>query len=782
MKTFNPSRPAGSIPRPPLAKHRRTVAARPGALLIRTFWTLYPHPCFFTETVRTLVLALFWWWVLLTSSSVVVGHGDSMSAATALSLGSSTSGAIDWAGDEDWFVVQVTSSGALTAYTTGATDTYGYLVDSAGSTLSSNDDDPYPNFRVSSSVTAGSYYIRVRHYSSSGTGDYTLYTSFTSSPSNNSSTTTPSGGDAGNSISSAATLSVGSAASDQIDYAGDEDFFRLQIGSSGTLTAYSTGNTDTYGYLLDSAGAALTYNDDNPYPNFRFSYSISAGTYYIRVRHYSSSGTGPYSVYTEFSGAVSGSNSTTGSVSLSDALDNTALAWSSAGNASWFGQTSIAYAGGDAAQSGSISHSSSSSLDTTITGPATLSFIWSVSSESGYDYLRFLINGVQQNAISGSSGWSFQTYNLPSGSHSVSWNYTTDGSVLSGSNAGWVDDVQISSTTTSPPPASETPDLIFRHPQQGLNAIWFMNGSQLQQSEFLLPDLTPDLDWNIVGAGDFNSDGKKDLVWQHRSTGMIGVWFMNGRAMTTTGVTNPDRASDLGWRIVGVADFNWDNKPDLLWQHQATTQIAIWYMDGLNLTSALLTSPSSPSDYGWQIVGTGDFNRDGRTDLVWQHANWDYVAVWYMNGALFTGSTYTSPYSPYDLNWDIVDTGDFNNDGYPDFLWQHRSYGLIAIWFMNNAVMTSSTYTSPSGPNPANWQVQTVADFDYSTALLTDTDSDLMPDAWEQQYFGTLSQSAYSDYDNDGVSNVQEYRDGSNPIIPRVYVRIGRPRSGSHFP
>jgi hypothetical protein len=40
----------------------------------------------------------------------------------------------------------------------------------------------------------------------------------------------------------------------------------------------------------------VAFNDDNPFPNFSMSTSVGPGTYYVRVRHYSSGGTGAYTL------------------------------------------------------------------------------------------------------------------------------------------------------------------------------------------------------------------------------------------------------------------------------------------------------------------------------------------------------------------------------------------------------------------------------------------------------------------------------------------------------
>jgi subtilisin family serine protease len=146
-----------------------------------------------------------------------------------------------------------------------------------------------------------------------------------------------------------------------------------------------------------------------------------------------------------YSAASASSNSVTpvsSSVVFGEALDDTELAWSSGGGSVWFAQSNTSINGGNAAQSGVIGHSQSSYIETSVTGPGTLSFYWRVSSESGYDYLRFLFDGVEQTgAISGESGWIQQVYTVDSGVHTLRWTYDKDFSVDGGSDAGWLDSV-----------------------------------------------------------------------------------------------------------------------------------------------------------------------------------------------------------------------------------------------------------------------------------------------------------------------------------------------------
>jgi len=128
---------------------------------------------------------------------------------------------------------------------------------------------------------------------------------------------------------------------------------------------------------------------------------------------------------------------------LSEALD-TPLILTTGGSADWFAQTTTSYYGADAAQSGNISHSQDSWMQTTVSGKGTVKFYWKVSSEEDFDFLKFYIDGSLQEQISGlKDDWERQTYTIStSGSHTLEWRYMKDGSGDSGRDCGWVDKVE----------------------------------------------------------------------------------------------------------------------------------------------------------------------------------------------------------------------------------------------------------------------------------------------------------------------------------------------------
>jgi len=130
-------------------------------------------------------------------------------------------------------------------------------------------------------------------------------------------------------------------------------------------------------------------------------------------------------------------------LTLGEAVNAPSLTWTTGGTAAWFPETTFSHDGVAAAQSGVIGNSQQSWMQTTVEGPGTATFWWCVSSESGYDYLNFLLDGTLQVRISGEVAWQQKSLYIPAGSHELRWTYSKDGSYIAGSDCGRLDQVAI---------------------------------------------------------------------------------------------------------------------------------------------------------------------------------------------------------------------------------------------------------------------------------------------------------------------------------------------------
>jgi hypothetical protein len=92
-------------------------------------------------------------------------------------------------------------------------------------------------------------------------------------------------------------------------------------------------------------------------------------------------------------------------------------------------------------------------LPITLAADGVVSFYRRTSTESGFDWLRFYIDGSPPaNSIwSGETAWGQSSFNLTAGAHTLRWAFTRDGSGISGSNTCWVALINVTNVVTAPP-------------------------------------------------------------------------------------------------------------------------------------------------------------------------------------------------------------------------------------------------------------------------------------------------------------------------------------------
>ncbi len=240
------------------------------------------------------------------------------------------------------------------------------------------------------------------------------------------------------------------------------------------------------------------------------------------------------------------------------------------------------------------------------------------------------------------------------------------------------------------------PDVIWEDPVSGFAQVWYLGGTQ-GISILSAANLTLSNPWRIVGVADFDGNGTPDVLWQDPVAGSVQIWYMGGamgnEVMTAATLTGPNP-----WRIVSVGDFNKDGHPDLLWEDTTTGFAQIWYMggaQGLTLLNAANLNVSNP----WHIVGSGDFNGDGIPDVLWQDPVSGTVQIWYMGGAL--GNVVQSAVNLTANPWHVVAVADYNLDGHPDVVFQDPVSNSAQVFFYNGSEGTTLLTTGVlSGPNP----------------------------------------------------------------------------------
>jgi hypothetical protein len=239
----------------------------------------------------------------------------------------------------------------------------------------------------------------------------------------------------------------------------------------------------------------------------------------------------------------------------------------------------------------------------------------------------------------------------------------------------------------------------------GQLAVWSIDRGTIASEAY--PGLV-ESSWQVRGTGDFNANGHDDILWRH-TTGQTALWYMHRG--DRVGEAYPGGQVTADWRMRGVGDFDGDGFSDVLW-HNSGGQLAIWFRGDLATPLRPAAYPGyhnipTPVGREWQVHGVGDFNGDGRSDILWRRTD-GQVGIWYMAGGVWVGDTYPGGAG---LAWNIQGTGDFDADGRSDILWRHTD-GQLAIWLGGDATRdVYPSHNNAGGPVDLAWQVQGIADY-----------------------------------------------------------------------
>jgi hypothetical protein len=236
-------------------------------------------------------------------------------------------------------------------------------------------------------------------------------------------------------------------------------------------------------------------------------------------------------------------------------------------------------------------------------------------------------------------------------------------------------------------------DLVWRRTNDvGEVRIWFLNNDGSVSRDVGLP--APD-GFRVQGVGDFNGDGRDELVIRRANeSGEAHILVVGPTGALTADLALPQGAP--GWSLIGVGDFDGNRKSDLLWRRSnGTGELRIWSMDGGTLLSdsavAQVVGEPYPRAYiwgtiqtspEWKVYGVGDFDGDGRSDIVWRRTDDSREArIWTLDGDHLKADI---GLAPADSGQRIMAVRDFNRDGKADLLWRAANEtGAAHIWLLD---------------------------------------------------------------------------------------------------
>jgi len=258
-------------------------------------------------------------------------------------------------------------------------------------------------------------------------------------------------------------------------------------------------------------------------------------------------------------------------------------------------------------------------------------------------------------------------------------------------------------------------DLLFHYGSgsPGKLQYWIMNGAT--RKRYLTSAITSG--YKVAATGDFNRDGRGDIVWVNASRSM-SMWLSDGTRFQPTILGT----FSAGWKLVGAGDIDGDGRSDLIF-HNATTNpgmVQYWIMEGTKRVSSRTFKITT----GYQLSATGDFNRDGRLDLLWTNAA-RKMSMWIGNGTTFNVNLIGS----YSAGWALVGAADINGDVRSDLLFHNAASnpGRLQYWVMNGSKRVSYTTVAIT----RGYRLSTSGDFngDGKTDLLW-TNSSRMMSMW----------------------------------------------------
>jgi len=236
----------------------------------------------------------------------------------------------------------------------------------------------------------------------------------------------------------------------------------------------------------------------------------------------------------------------------------------------------------------------------------------------------------------------------------------------------------------------------------GVVAYWTMDGAAIVGTG----SLWYHRDYTLVGSGDFDADGRTDLLWRRfeslsptSSRTHYYIWRNRGDGGFDSHYLASLQENPLNIEIT-IADIDGDRKDDLVFYRRGkypANFMRYWLLDGASI-KRIGSAYSIPDAFS--VTGVGDFDGDGRGDILWTQATSGDMHVWRARAdGQFEDGVYIGSGNKAKRwgDWTVAHLHDVDNDGRSDIIWETFTYVIFgrsanpparaAYWLMDGTTV-----------------------------------------------------------------------------------------------
>lgn len=200
----------------------------------------------------------------------------------------------------------------------------------------------------------------------------------------------------------------------------------------------------------------------------------------------------------------------------------------------------------------------------------------------------------------------------------------------------------------------------------------------------------------LIIPGEFNGDGRSDVIRVDNGS-QVKMWLKTADNMFAEKII---AGFPAGWEVVGAGDVDLDGKSDLFWYHPSSGALNYWLLNESGVRSYV---DAGPLAVGFTVRAIKDFNGDGRSDVL--ISNGSSLRIRFKNAA--AGFTETAV-PLYPAGWNLAGAQDVDGDGKADLFWHNSSTGALDYWLMDGVNVRSFV---AGGVMTLGYTVRAIADF-----------------------------------------------------------------------